>query len=165
MYPGQYPQPNTRRVQFECPMISGYSTARFYAPLLDGTYDPTDKLLGCSATISNQMNTTVSIGLVPLDYGTTPVLSGSGTRLALYADGGTSLGTMLFLSGGGEVKVNFKTTKPVLEVFAEGGGPAQIRIQLESLIQWDIKGFDRLDPKYPPQLFQPKWSSFPWPTG
>lgn len=146
-------------------MISGYSTARFYAPVLDCSQVPPSELCGVNVTISNQMDTTVQVGFVPLSAASVPVLSGSGDRYTLYSDGGTNLGQILYLSGGGQARVHFAANKPYLEMFTEEGGPAQVRVQVESLIQWDQKGFDRLDAKYPPQLFQPKWSSFPWPTG
>jgi len=149
----------------ECPMISGYSTARFYAPVLATAIDPPNNLLGVTATIVNQMNAKVILSFVPLADRSTPVLAASGVRCPMYDTGGSSIGNFLHLSGGGEAVVQFRTTQPVLEVFADGGGPAQVRITIDSLIQWDQQGFSRLDTKYPPALYQPKWSSFPWPTG
>jgi len=166
MYPGQYPQPQQRRTDLQAPFISGYSTVRLYASLLAATTIPPTRLTGVSAVITNLQDKTVQLGFVPLDDRTTPILSGSGTRCELYSPaGGADLGKSIYVSGAAVVEVNFQTSKPYLEMFCEGGGPTNCRIQLESLIQWDQMAFDKSDTKYPVnQLTQPKWSAFPWPS-
>ena len=166
MYPGQYPQPQQRRTDLQAPFISGYSTIRLYAPVLAASTIPPTRLLGNTAVITNLQDTTVKLSFVPLSDRTTPVLSGSGTRCELYSPAaGADLGTSIYVSGASIVEVNFQTSKPYLEVFCEGGGPTNCRIQLQSLIQWDQMSFDKSDTKYPVnQLTQPPWNEFPFPS-
>lgn len=163
MYPGQYAQPTPRRVNVQCPMISGYSMARFRSPLLGNTPLPPTSQRGVKAVISNLTNTTVKMSFVPLADKTTPVLAGSGSRYGLYDAAGTSVGDYVYVSGSGQVQVQFSANKTFMEVFADGGGPSEVRIQLESLIQWEAMSFDRLDAKYPTSLVQPRWTPT-WPS-
>ena len=145
-------------------MISGYATARLYAPILASNVDVTSNLLGVSAVVSNLTANTVKMSFVPLESRTTAVLAGSGTRCTLYREDGTNLGSYIYVSGGGTLKVAFSVTTPYLEIFTDGGGPGAVRIQLDSLIQWEQLAFARADSKYPASLYAPKWADFPWPT-
>jgi hypothetical protein len=159
-------------------MISGYSTFRLYAPALASSAPPTSGYCGVSATIENLEDTPVQMSFVPLNDRTDPVLAGSGTRCTLYdAVGGSDdlngaiasinsgTGSTLSVSGYGSVRVTFQTQRSYLEVFTDGLGPTNIRVTLESLLQWDQMSFDKTETKYPvTTIVQPPWSSFPWPT-
>jgi len=175
MYPGQYPQPNPRQTKFQCPMISGYSTFRLFAPALASTAPPTSGYCVVSATIENLEDTALQLSFVPLDDRTSAVLAGSGARCSLYDAAGGDLrgnivainsgtGSTLFVSGYGSVRVTFQTQRSYLEVFTDGLGPANVRVTLESLLQWDQMSFDKTETKYPQAMVQPPWSSFPWPS-
>ena len=153
MYPGEYSQPLVRKHFVQCPMISGYTTARLQAedwfpPTISGTGTVADTMF---VTFENVGGTAFSVLLQETDD-----RSISGTRLPI--SGGFPNAPMQAISivPGGATQQVYSNLQPYLEVWCTGGGPGNLRMQLESQRQWRQLGFDRADDAtfYPTSLWQ-----------
>lgn len=145
MNPGQYPQPLPRNTLVNVPVVSGYVTSRLRAnddipPVISGE----DTRI--NVVIENVGNTYVEVKLQQ-----TNDRSISGTRIDVISG--------LQLRPGGRRHVS--STAPFqqyLELYCYGGSGAvgQVRMQINSLRQWDECGFDKVADAtfYPPQLWQ-----------
>lgn len=145
MNPGQYPQPLPRTTLVNVPVVSGYTTARLradddFAPVISGE----DTRI--NVVIQNVGNTYVEVKLQQ-----TNDRSVSGVRIDVVSG--------LQLQPGG--RRHFSTTAPFqkyLELYCYGqsGAVGQIRMQINSLRQWEECGFDKVADQtlYPPQLWQ-----------
>lgn len=153
MFPGEYAQPLVRKQFVFCPMISGFTTARLYAedvvpPTLSGTGTVAVNAL---VTFENVGNTAFSVLLQQ-----TSDRSTSGTRIPVS--------TAVVVVPGGAVQEQVNILQPFLEVWCNGSGPGQLRMQLESQRQWRELGFDKVADAtfYPTSLWQAK--EFPGPV-
>lgn len=147
MYPGEYVQPLIRKTLVQCPVVSGYVTARLQVqdistpPAISGT--PTR----LAVLFENVGNTMFSVVLRETDD-----RSVSGTRYTLPGFTGTAVA----LVPGGEMAVAADSRRNYLEVYCTGTTTGQLRMQIESQRRWTEMGFAKDDPFYPPQLFQAK---------
>lgn len=147
MYPGEYVQPLVRKTLVQCPVVSGYVTARLQAqdistpPAISGT--PTR----IAATFENVGNTYFSVLLRETDDRS---VSGARTILPGF------VGTAAYLVPGGEVALALDSRHTFIEVYCTGTTTGNLRLQLESQRRWTEMGFSKDDPFYPPQLFQAK---------
>lgn|SRR5512143_428161 len=148
MYPGEYPQPLIRRMVVQCPVVSGYVTARLQAQ--DNINPPATSgpPSGLAVIFENVGNTAFSVLLRETDD-----RSVSGTRYTLP----TAIGSFpAYVIPGGYVPMACDSSKQFLEVFCTGTTTGQLRMQIDSLRRWTEMGFGKDDPFYPPQLFQAK---------
>jgi hypothetical protein len=147
MYPGEYVQPLVRNTLVQCPVVSGYVTARLQAQ--DISTPPATSGLPSSVALlfENVGNTMFSVVV-----NQTNDRSVSGTRYKL--DGFT--GTAVSLVPGGQAGVTADTRMNYLEVYCTGTTVGQLRLQIASQRRWTEMGFSKDDPFYPPQLFQAK---------
>jgi hypothetical protein len=137
-YPGEYPQPLSRKTVVMCPAISGYVTARLRAqdaPI--PTYAGQDQTM--RVMYENLSNGTVAFVLQACDDRS---ISGARTILA-------NLGAV----AGGHGVQNVTTKQSFLEVKGVLG-TANLRIEIDSIRQWNEMGFAKDDPFVAPQLFQ-----------
>lgn len=147
MYPGEYVQPLVRKTLVQCPVVSGYVTARLQAqdistpPATSGT--PTRM----AVLFENVGNTAFSVLLRETDD-----RSVSGTRYTLPG----FTGTAAYLVPGGEVALPLDSKRNYVEVYCTGTTVGQLRMQIDSQRRWTEMGFAKDDPFYPPQLFQAK---------
>lgn len=146
-YPGEYVQPLSRKTVVMCPVISGYVTARLRAQ--DA---PVPNFAGQDQTVrvvyENTSNGTLAFVLQATDDRS---ISGARTVLANIgaAPGGHGVQTV--------------TTKQSYIEVRGLQGPANLRLEIESLRQWAEMGFAKDDPFYPPNLFQAKVYNVPQP--
>ena len=142
---GQYPSPLVRPTFVTAPVVAGYTTVRLWANLqFSGTgTSPSlnDNLV--MATVENVGDADMTMQFRQVgDYSSgLPFRSNLGTAIALKA-------------GGGRKQVTFTPTQQYLEVWGVSGG-SQLRMQLQSQLQFNELGFARGDTTYPPQLWQP----------
>ena len=142
IYPGEYPQPLTRKTFVRCPLVSGYVGARlqdqsYYPPAISGTPET------MMVTYRNDGGTAFTVQLQETDD-----RSVSGTRY--------SLGTPVYLVPGGQDTRTYQAKQPYLEVLCTGTTTGQLDMQIDSQRKWDRLAFDKEDPFYAPQLFQAK---------
>ncbi len=150
MYPGEYPQPLVRKTNVQCPVVSGYVTAHllsqdYFAPALSGTGYNTNMLV----TLENVGDLQFNVLLRETDD-----RSISGTRYTVM--------NAVSLVPGGQSTQLVDGRRPYLEVYCTGTTTGQLRMQLDGQRKWDVLGFAKDDPFYPPQLFQ--GSAVPGPT-
>lgn len=159
MNPGEYPQPLVRKHFVNCPVISGYVTARLQA---EDWFPPTISGYGTVGTsmfvtFENVGGTAFSVLLQETDDRS---ISGARTPISGYMPEQGSVGPMpsLSLVPGGAVQRTLSSLQPYMEVKCTAGGPSQLRMQLESQRQWRELGFDRVDDAtfYPVTLWQAK---------
>lgn len=156
MFPGEYTQPLVRKHFVNCPMISGYVTARLQAedwfpPTISGTGTVFDTMF---VTFENVGGTAFSVLLKETDD-----RSISGTRTAISGGFPTNqVMTPLNLVAGGASQQTFSNINPYLEVWCTDGGPGSLRMQIESQRQWRELGFDKVDDLtlYPTALWRAK---------
>lgn len=146
MNPGEYLAPFPRKTLVQCPVVSGYVTARlqdqcWFPPVTSGM--PTSMM----CTFENVGNTHFSVVL-----NQTGDRSISGTRTPLAGFSGSDL----FLVPGGQQTVTLTGHEKYVEVYCTGTTSGALRLQIESQRTWTEMGFDRLDPFYPPSLWQAK---------
>jgi len=141
-YPGEYPNPLPRKTFVNCPVVSGYVTARLQsqAPIPDSISGTAQNML---CTFENVGGTAFSVLLRE-----TPDRSISGTRYNLTSP--------IFLVPAGQVTQTVLGKQPYLEVYCTGTTTGQLRLQIDSQRRWNELGFGKDDPFYPPQLFQAK---------
>ncbi len=145
MYPGEYPQPLSRKHFVNCPVVSGYVAARLQAedwvqPIVSGLGLPTQMMV----TFENVGGTAFSVLLRE-----TNDRSVSGTRYSLTSP------VMVVPAGQTTLQVTGGVL-PYLEVYCTGTTVGNLRMQIESQRQWRELAFDRTDPFYPTELWQAK---------
>lgn len=140
MNPGEYTQPFPRKTIVNCPVVSGYVTARLYA---SETIPPTVSGAQTQSyvTFENVGGTTFSVRLRETDD-----RSITGMRY--------NLGSEAYVVPGGYQTQTITGRLPFLEVYCTGTTTGQLRLQLESQRQWRELGFDRTDSYYPTSLYQ-----------
>jgi hypothetical protein len=144
MYPGEYPNPLPRKTNVQVPVVSGYVTARlqaqdYFPPTLSGGTTATNMLV----TFENVSNTQFSVLLRETDD-----RSITGTRYNLMS--------AVSLVPGGQSTQTVSGLRPFLEVYCTGTTTGFLRMQIDSQRKWNLLGFAKDDPFYPPQLFQAK---------
>lgn len=143
MYPGEYPQPLTRKTVVNCPVVSGYVTARLQSqdimnpPTISGGNTATNMMV----TFENVGNVQFSVLLQETDD-----RSSSGTRYPLMS--------AVPLVAGAQSTHYVSGKLPYVEVYCSGTTEGILRMQIDSQRRFTEMGFDRLDPFYPPQLWQ-----------
>lgn len=143
MNPGEYVQPMPRKTLVQCPVVSGYVTARLQAqdsvsPSISGH---NTKML---VTFENVGNTHFSVHLRE-----TNDRSISGTRYNLTS-------TPVYLVPGGQQAHLLSGKLDIMEVYCTGTTTGNLRLQVDSQRRWNELGFSRDDPYYPPSLYQAK---------
>lgn len=146
--PGEYPQPLVRTTNVQCPVVSGYITARLQVQG-DLVHSATADGLSESGYVDNT---------------TMVVVENTGAQSFTMQ----LLGTNDYTSGPRENVGAVKTLVPLgrttysvvprhtyLEVRTLSGTSA-LRMQLSSRLRWDQLGFDKTDPFYPPVLVNAK---------
>ncbi len=146
MNPGEYVSPLTRKTLVQCPVVSGYVTARLQAqdqiPLATSG-QPSAMMV----TFENIGNTQFSVVLNETDD-----RSVSGTRYKLAGFTGTAVA----LVPGGQQTLLLNGYRTFTEVYCTGTSSGNLRMQIDSQRRWTEMGFDRSDPFYPPKLWQAK---------
>ena len=145
MNPSECVQPLPRKTLVQCPVVSGYVTARLYTqsswppPISGGTSEANMHVL-----FENVGNTQFSVHLRETDD-----RSVSGTRYNLTS-------SPVSLVAGGSQTQFLSGKRNYLEVYCTGTTTGQLRMQIDSQRRWTELGFSKDDPYYPPQLFQAK---------
>jgi hypothetical protein len=143
--PGEYPQPLPRKTLVNVPVVSGYVTSRLRAnddfpPVISG------ENTRISVLIENVGNTYVEVKLRQ-----TNDRSISGTRIDVISG-------LQLQPGGRRYVTSTSPFQKYLELFCYGPSQrvGQIRMQIESLREWNQCGFDKVADQtfYPPQLWQ-----------
>ena len=153
MEPGLYTQPLIRKHFVQCPMISGYTTARLQAedwmlpPVISGagtTYSGTLTANNMLLTYENTGGTTFSVILQQ-----TADRSISGVRTPVT-------NSLTLVPGGTMQQQAANVLQAYLEVWCNGSGPGNLRLQIESQRQWRELGFDKVADAtfYPTSLWQ-----------
>jgi hypothetical protein len=144
MNPGEYPQPLPRKTLVNVPVISGYTTSRLRAnddfpPVISG------ENTRISVVMENVGNTYVEVQLRQ-----TNDRSPSGVRIDVIS--GINL-----QPGGRKYVTSTSPFQRYLELYCVGPSQrvGQIRMQIESLREWNECGFDKVADAtlYPPQLW------------
>jgi hypothetical protein len=157
MYPGEYTQPLVRKHFVQCPVISGYVTARLQA---EDSFPPT--ISGAGTVATSMFVTFENVGgtafSVILNETSDRSIAGARTPISGYINPGYGPMKALTLVPGGSSQGAFSSLLPYLEVKCTGSGPGSLRMQLESQRQWRELGFDRVDDAtfYPTVLWQAK---------
>jgi hypothetical protein len=144
MYPGEYNQPLPRKHFVQCPVVSGYVTARLQAEDVVDPVSPSGPLGNVAFVFENVGGTAFSVKV-----NSTYDRSVSGARV-LVCNAGT-------LVPGGFVMQTGATAAPYIEIYGEGLTnyfEGSMRLQIDSIRQWREMGFDRTDPFYPPKLWR-----------
>lgn len=143
MNPGEYPQPLPRRTLVNVPVVSGYVTSRLranddFAPVTSG------ENTRVNVVMENVGNTYVEVLLRQ-----TNDRSISGTRINVISG-------LQLQPGGRRFVTSTEPFQKYLELYCYGGGPSQVRMQIESLREWNELGFDKVADQtfYPPRLWQ-----------
>lgn len=144
MNSGEYTSPLVRKTLVQCPVVSGWVTARLYAqddvpPVISGV--PATNMW---VTFENIGGTQFAINL-----NETSDRSSSGVRYPLN-------GSPINLVPGGMTTQLLGGVRSFLEVYCTGTTTGELRMQIESQRRWSELGFDKTDPYYPPQLWQAK---------
>ena len=140
----EYVSPLVRKTVVQCPVVSGYVTARLYSqddipPTLSGGATNTNMLV----TFENVGNTHISVLLRE-----TADRSVSGTR--------TNLTSAAWLRPGGQTTQLVSNLQSYLEIYCTGTTTGNLRTQIDAQRRWTECGFDRTDPYYPTSLWQAK---------
>jgi hypothetical protein len=145
MNPGEYPQPLPRKTLVNVPVISGYATSRLranddFAPVISG------ENTRINVVMENMGNTYVEVKLRQ-----TNDRSVSGVRIDVISG-------LQLQPGGRRFVTSTSPFQRYLELFCYGpsAGVGQVRMQIESLREWNECGFDKVSDAtiYPPQLWQ-----------
>ena len=144
MNTGEYTAPLVRKTVVQCPVISGYVTARLY------TQDDVPPVISGVAN-TNMLVTFENVGCTQFAVilNETSDRSVSGARYALTA-------TPVNLVPGGVSTQMLGGTRSFLEVYCSGTTTGNLRMQIDAQRRWSELGFDKMDPFYPPQLWQAK---------
>lgn len=146
---GIYPAPLERPLFVQCPIVNGYTTARLYAPYSFAGSTPIFPTLDHKVTGLIENTGDIAAAIAINQTGTEWV---TGTR-TLVASG--------TLQPEGKLALNWTQTQPYFEVACTWGGPSRVRMQVISQMQWNVMGFAKTDPMYPPVLWQPVYSAYP----
>lgn len=143
--PGQYTQPLVRPAFVQQPMVAGYTTIRLLAGLqVSGTGTcPSlpDNLV--MAVVENRGDVSVSVQFRQVgDYS-----SGLAFR--------SNLGNVISLVPKGRKTTTFTPQQQYVELWGVSGGPAEVRVQLDTMVPWTIIPFAKGDTTYPSVLWQP----------
>jgi hypothetical protein len=146
---GIYPSPLLRPTFVQCPLVAGYTTVRLYAPYDFAGSSPilptTDHF--CTAILENTGNAAAAI-----------VLNQTGTE---WYTGTRTVAATGTVQPGGRISVGWTQVQPYLEVACVWGGPAEIRMQLMSQMQWTNVGFNKSDTMYPQTQWAANYNAFP----
>jgi hypothetical protein len=143
--PGEYPQPLSRRTLVNAPVVSGYVTSRLRAnddfpPVISG------ENTRVSVVMENVGNTYVEVLLRQ-----TNDRSVSGVRIDVISG-------LQLQPGGRRFVTSTAPFQRYLELYCYGpsGGTGRVRMQIDSLREWNECGFDKVADAtfYPPQLWQ-----------
>ena len=145
-----YTDPLVRKTLVQCPVVSGYVTARLYnqddiQPTISGS--PATTML---VTFENVGGTQFAVNLNETNDRST-----SGIRTALNS-------SPINLVPGGQVVQTLSTAGSYLEVFCTGTTTGELRMQIDSQRTWRELGFAKDDPYYPTQLWQAKVQPGPY---
>lgn len=141
IYSGEYPQPLLRTTNVQCPVVSGYVTAR-----LQVTGEPKISISGfvdntTQVTVTNTGENTVAMRLQGTDD---------------YASGPREwVGAAQSLVPKGRTAYSVTPRHTYLEVVGQSG-TSTVHLQLSSRLKWNELGFAKTDPFYPPFLYQAK---------
>lgn len=146
--PGEYPQPLLRTTNVQCPVVSGYITARLQVQgdlvhsatadtLVESGYVDNTTLV----TVENTGQNSFSMQLL----GTNDYTSGPRENV----------GAVQTLVPLGRTMYSVTPRHTYLEVKGITGTSA-LRMQLSSRLRWDELGFDKTDPFYPAPLWNVK---------
>jgi len=141
IYPGEYPQPLLRTTNVKCPVVAGYVTARLQVQGAPGTI-----------AVSGYADNTVMV---------LAQSAGSNCQFRLqqtndYTSGPWEwLGVAQALVPGGQKTYTVTPRQKYIEVKGLAGTGA-VNFQLSSRLKWDVLGFDKTDPFYPPFLWNAK---------
>jgi hypothetical protein len=136
MFEGEYSHPLVRPTVFQAPMVSGYVTARLQwdgVPIASGYQDYATQVV-----LENIGENTFSVQMQQCsDY------SATGPREAI--------GPAQSLVPLGRKTINILVSKPYLEFKASTATnqKANLKVQLNSKVRWNLMGFSELDPTYP----------------
>jgi hypothetical protein len=146
---GIYPSPLQRPTFVQCPLVSGFTTARLYSPydFSGSTPVPITGDHTCAAILENTGDTQAAV-----------VINQTGTEWYLGTRTVLAAGT---IQPGGRITVAFTPTQPYIEVACTFFGPAEMRMQLTSQMQWSVLGFRKDDVMYPQSLWAANYSAFP----
>ncbi len=143
MNPGEYTEPLVRKTFVSAPMVSGYTTSRLR--IMDdpfvaaGTASIGDFHVAGLYINTGGTNVVVSVSQSPDD----------GTN---YATRTTIVSGFTLVPGGRAYKGMYPTQK-FIEVSCSSGN-STIQVQLDSRLKFEQMAFDKVDPGYPPQLWQ-----------
>jgi hypothetical protein len=143
IYPGEYPQPLSRKSQVTCPVLGGYVTARLR---VQGNPIVSNSGFNENTTLVEMENMGTSQSITFRLQGTDD-RSISGPR--------EWVGSQVTLVPGGRQFQTITPRQTFLEVKGFSG-TSVLKLQFESRLKFDSLGFDKTDPFYPPTLFQAK---------
>ena len=150
-YPGEYPQPLVRATNLQCPVVSGYATARLRRqdPIFcSGNVSVNDDAAQAQVLLENVSRTSFTVQLKMTNQSDSPGNDSdsvpTGTR--------TNVGSAVALVPGGHKTINVAPYQQFLEVYGTAGGPGFLRMQLNSQTRWDEMAFDKIDTTYPAVL-------------
>lgn len=155
-YPGEYPQPLARTTNVQCPVMAGYITARLQVQgergivyvASHGTSTGTLSGFSENLTMVNVHNTGPQDASFFL-LGTDDYVSGPRENLIAV-----NAGTVNVVREGRQTLALYpRHTYMEVKGFT---GTSTLRMQLTSRLRWDVLGFDKTDPYYPPVLFTAK---------
>ncbi len=158
LQPGQYTNPLIRPAFIEAPIVASYATARLRADLqFNGTGTcPSieDNLI--SAVLENVGATTATVQLRQVgDYASGLPTNGTLGTLAQTTPYRSNLTAAFTLVPGGRKVTTFTPRQQYIELWGVSGGPAQMRMQLATMVPLTELAFAKDDPTYPPQLWEP----------
>lgn len=142
IYPGEYPQPLLRTTNVKSPVVAGYVTARLQVQgdpgtvAVSGYADNTATILA-----ENVGENTCAFRLQQTNDYTSGPWEWLGNAQSLVPQGRT---TFTVVPRQKYVEVKGLT------------GTSVVHSQISSRLRWDILGFDKTDPVYPPFLWQAK---------
>lgn len=141
VYPGEYPEGLLRTTFVQCPVVSGYVTARLQ---VEG-----NPIIGLSGFVPN--TTLVQVANTGVN---TVGLRLQGTND--YTSGPWEwVGGAMSLVPKGQVTASITPRHAYLELVCQSG-TSTASMQLSSRLRWTELGFDRTDPAYPSALYTAK---------
>ena len=148
IYPGEYPEARVRTTNVRCPIVGGYVTSRLQVQgdlvlstmpgtLSESGYNPNTTMV----VVENDGANTFSMQLLGTNDYTSGPRENVGAAKTLVPKGKTS----------------YSVTPRHMYLEVKGiAGTSALRMQLSSRLRWDILGFDKTDPLYPPALWNLK---------
>lgn len=151
-YPGEYPRPLVRVTNVQCPIVSGYVTARLYRqdPLfVSGNVDVNEDAVQSQFTLENTGTANITVQLRHSDSNSPPGVDSTSTPTGTRIN----LGSAQTIVPGGQKTLNLVPFLPFLEVFSplasgNSGAKGFLRMQIASKIQWDLLAFAKDDSTY-----------------